>query len=253
MSSLASPSTPSPLNRWWGPGLLMASVIGILIAADFTLNGLLNHFPWWIIVCAIVGPWTLPLLSLARRAWREAAIRAISLAFGTSLGMAGLALAVTSYDRPPPHPFPKSLEQVATTGTPIQEPADSDAALPPASNRPCLTLRKGFQGGIYKADIHANPGEPGFLFLRAFEPITNTPLSEDSPDLTRRISSKTRHPALHSNNPNEQFTSEAEFKIMEGDWNQFYAARIELWFAPESGIPPRLIHSGVFRVEGWQR
>jgi hypothetical protein len=269
MISLASNLDPSLLRRWWGPGFLMTCVIGILVAADLLLDGLLNHVPWWLIVVPIVAPWILPLLSLARRSWREAAIRAISLATGTCIGMVCLWLIYASLNEHSlPHPFPHSLESTAKSGILIHEPLDRNDALPSrksdprehsiiaaqiASQPPDFFLNKGFQGGMYAVEIHANPGEPGTLFLRAFEPSTNTPLSEDPLNAQKQLSVTTRHTANYSSKPNEAFVSLVDFKLTEGGWNQFYAARFELWFAPASDAPPRRLHTKVFRVEGWQR
>ena len=39
----------------------------------------------------------------------------------------------------------------------------------------------------------------------------------------------------------------------EGNWDQYYAARFELWFRPDSGAPERKITEKVFRIQGWQR
>ena len=269
MDSQSSLKATSLLVRWWGPGFVMAGIIGILVAADLLLDGLLNHLPWWVIVAPVVTPWTLPLRSLSKRAWTKAAVQSISLATGLCLGMAGLWVTYTTLNqRTPPHPFPDSLKSASESGTLIHEPLDpnhptlSGDFLSEASQEtkpkdgsmsPDLALTKYPQGGMYAAEIRANPGEAGTLFLRAFEHSSNTPLSESSPSAERQLSVSTRHPARYSPQPNEIFTSHVDFKLTEGVWGQFYAARFELWFAPASEAPPRRLHTKVFRVEGWQR
>lgn len=268
LNLISTPTHPSRF-RWWAPGILMAGLIGALVAADLLLNGLLNHLPEWLIVAALATPWILPLRSLFKRSWKESAVQAISLATGMGIGTAGLWFTyATLNQRTPAHPFPDSLTSAAASGTPIHEPRDpnestlignlaKEATPEPTpqigSMPPDLVLKKGPQGGMYSAEVRTNPGEPGTLFLLAFEHSSNTPLSESSPNPERQISIATRHPARYSAQPDEIFTSSVDFKLTDGVWGQFYAARIELWFSPASGSPPRRLHAKVFRVEGWQR
>lgn len=46
---------------------------------------------------------------------------------------------------------------------------------------------------------------------------------------------------------------ENEFTIYEGDWGKPYAARIEVWFRPDSGKPERKLMERVCKIKGWQR
>ena len=43
------------------------------------------------------------------------------------------------------------------------------------------------------------------------------------------------------------------FLAFSQNWEQYYAARFELWFRPDSGAPERIITQKVFRIQGWQR
>ena len=42
-----------------------------------------------------------------------------------------------------------------------------------------------------------------------------------------------------------------EFTIYEGDWGEFYAARLEIWFVPANGGKPRKLKEKLFKVQGW--
>ena len=112
------------------------------------------------------------------------------------------------------------------------------------NSQPDIILYNGFQGGIYHADIWCNPGEPGLLYLKAFEITQGTPLSED-----RMPNAK----AGYSGDPNEMFLREMGFTIYEGNWGQYYGARFEVWFKPDSGQPDRKLFEKNFKIEGWQR
>ena len=267
--SQATQADPPPtpiLKRGWAPGLLLAGTIGSLVATDILIDGLLKHMPWWIPVLLVSAPWILPVSSLLRRAWKEAATRAISLGAGAIVGLTGLWLVYANLSgRTPPHPFPDSLQAVAASNVPILDPTDpntpphvkphdpSPVQNPAAPPKTELLLKKGIQGGMYTAVIRSNPREAGSLFLRAFEQSSNTPLTEDAADPKHQISISTQHPAQYSDRVEETFTTSAQFTLMDGVWGQFYAARLEVWFAPSSGGAPRRLTSQVFKVEGWQR
>ncbi len=112
---------------------------------------------------------------------------------------------------------------------------------------PSMTLWNAFQGGIYNAEIRCNPGEPGMIYLKAFEITKGTRLSSDS--LKERASEWIGW----SNDPTEQFLSEVHFTIYEGDWGQYYGARFEVWFVPESGKSERKLLESNWKIEGWMR
>ena len=110
-----------------------------------------------------------------------------------------------------------------------------------------LRLLTGMQPGIYGVVYSLNPGEPGSVYLRAFEVTQGTPLSVD------RLEAETRTRMTWSADPSERFGAKAGFTIYEGDWGKPYAARFEAWFTPDSGKPDRILAKRVFKIEGWQR
>lgn len=116
-----------------------------------------------------------------------------------------------------------------------------------ARGAPSLTLRNGMQGGIYEATVRANPGEPGRIYLKAFEVTKNTPLSAS------RLKKDSAERIGWSDDPDEQFLSNTHIMIGEGDWEKYYAARFEVWFVPDSGAPERKLLERNFKIEGWQR
>lgn len=44
-----------------------------------------------------------------------------------------------------------------------------------------------------------------------------------------------------------------EFTIYEGDWGDYYAARIEVWHKDAQTGMERKLMEKVYRVEGWMR
>lgn len=122
--------------------------------------------------------------------------------------------------------------------------------LPPGSVRegsPSFEIRNSFQPGIYDSFIWINSGEPGMLYLKAFEVTKSTALSVE------RLKERSCEWVGWSENPEELFFSNTHFTIYEGDWGKPYAARLEIWFRPDSGEPDRKLMEKVFKIEGWQR
>ena len=104
-------------------------------------------------------------------------------------------------------------------------------------------LVNGMQGGIYHYQAVVNPGEDGEVYLRAYEVTKGTRLSADRMKLrtTEKVTGK-----------GEQVIGIGkEFTIYEGDWGQYYAARLEIWFVPANGGKPRKLKEKLFRVQGW--
>jgi len=112
---------------------------------------------------------------------------------------------------------------------------------------PTLELRESFQPGIYDVWVWANPGEPGMIYLKAFEITKGTALSAD------RLKVRSNEWIGWSDDPADLFLSNTHFTIYEGDWGKPYAARFEVWFVPDGGGTERRLLKKVFKIEGWQR
>lgn len=108
-------------------------------------------------------------------------------------------------------------------------------------------LITGMQPGIYGVAYSLNPGEPGSVYLKAYEVTKGTPLS------VARLKERSKIRMTWSTNSSERFGAKAGFTIYEGDWGKPYAARFEVWFEPDSGKPERKLAERIFRIEGWQR
>ena len=108
-------------------------------------------------------------------------------------------------------------------------------------------LLTGMQPGIYGVVYSLNPGEPGSVYLKAFEVTKGTPLSVE------RLEAKSRTRMTWSADSSERFGAKAGFTIYEGDWGKPYAARLEVWFTPDSSKADRKLAERIFKIEGWQR
>jgi len=100
---------------------------------------------------------------------------------------------------------------------------------------------------MYESELWVNPGEPGMIYLKAFEITREVQLSAD------RLAKESNESVGWSDDSRELFYSNTHFMIGEGDWGKPYAARFEVWFVPDSGGPERKLMEKIFKIEGWMR
>ncbi len=109
-----------------------------------------------------------------------------------------------------------------------------------------LQVWNSFQGGIYKYDFYYYALPAGEIFLRCYEVSNNIPLSEDRlKDRSTKI--------IDSTYSFSKLVDKKEFTIYEGDWEDYYAARIEVWHYDKATGKEKKLVEKIYRVEGWMR
>ena len=86
------------------------------------------------------------------------------------------------------------------------------------------------------------------MYLRCFEVTTNTELSSD------RVRKRTETTVLNLTSFGK-IIDRKEFTIYEGDWEEYYAVRVEVWFhdfSKKRGKDRKLMER-IYRMEGWMR
>ena len=104
----------------------------------------------------------------------------------------------------------------------------------------------GVDMGIYDSHIRVNPGEPGVVYLKAFEVTKGTPLSVGT------LRDETNEWIGWSGDPHQLFLSNAVFGMYQGGGGKPYAVRFEVWFVPDSGKPERKLIEKVFQITGYE-
>lgn len=140
------------------------------------------------------------------------------------------------------HPIPEGMDY----NLPLAE--DSCLTEPIDSLNPdtYLTIWNDCQGGIYTYDFYYGPLPAGEIFLRCFEVTENLPLSEERIVESSKV-------AINSSSSFSKLVSKQEFTIYEGDWDDYYAARIEVWYRNATSQEEKKLLEKVYRVEGWMR
>ena len=102
------------------------------------------------------------------------------------------------------------------------------------------------QGGIYKYDFY-NPSLPGgTIFLKCFEVGKNEILSSENV----KKKSLVQHPSTTSFS---KIVEQQEFMIYEGDWDDFYAVRVEVWHKEKASKKETKLLEKIYRMDGWSR
>ena len=155
------------------------------------------------------------------------------------------------------HPIPEGMEYYTTKITPEYGNTSAQAYLDSlVVERGIVVVDYGQPGQYrYMANVPAIP-EKGKIYLKLYEATTNLPLSEHdvktSTTLLVEPSDTSRIYKMTDKEPN-RWNDTDEFTIHEGSWGDYYAARVELWYQPESGGEEQLLHSVIYQIEGWSR
>jgi len=140
------------------------------------------------------------------------------------------------------YPIPEGLEYNLPLST------DSNLSLPIDSLDidSYLQVWTDYDGGVYMYDLYYDALPAGEIFLRCYEATRNIPLSEERIPEESRVS-------INSTTSFSKLISRKKFTIYEGDYGDYYAARIEVWHRNAETKREMKLLEKVYRVEGWMR
>ena len=230
-------------------------------------------FRWW------EGPeglimiiWMLVTLSFAGLIIASLVVAIIKKRYGVAIGMVAMGIFLFIYsvltmtfiglgagdNFGKRHPIPAGMEYYTTGITAEYGNANAQAYLDSLVIERGIVMVDYGQPGQYRymAYVPAIP-EKGEIYLKLYEATTDFRLSEyikynttikveasDTAVIYRMESDGKRSMETY----NTQY-----FTIEEGSWGDYYAARVELWYKPESSDEEKLLHSVIYKVEGWSR
>lgn len=224
------------LTTWWIPiltyiGLQIVHILGLKFASSFVFK----LFPFLLVPVAVSIAIS-SLVILVKHKWY------------TAVGQlfVGLFIVIFFYVLNPRDAYflslkiPDNIEYKVPLDLKTQNSTDSIMTLSQKHGE--FIIANYAQGGHYKIFIWVNPKEEGRIYLKAFEEKGNIPLSAD------RLRDKTETKVIND----ELKCYSSEFTIYEGAWENYYIARIEVWFNPINGDDYKL-NDELYRVEGWIR
>ena len=230
---------------WWTLIVFMAFVMIILLV--LVMNAPATVFEDILGILLLMTFIALPvswIVLLINKQWRKCVLSFV-LSIVTLFVLGGMlsfaAMWGPNYDDfGKKHPIPDGLK--------YDIPMDGDASaiipMDALDADACLQVRGNH--GEYSYDFFYGPLPAVEVFLRCFEATKNIPLSEDR--LTER--SKV---AIDSTTAFSQLVHNKSFAIYEGDWEDYYAARIEVWFKNKETKKESKLLEKVYQVDGWMR
>jgi len=232
------------IKYWWAFPILLASLMLALIILFTQTPSILESIIAVLLLLVIIALLTSWVLLLINKRWLEClfsfivsiiivVILWIPLFFSAMSGPDGFGKE---------HPIPEGLEY----NLPLSIESDKVEAVDSLDNRTFLQIWNDFQGGMYKYDFYYGSLGPGEVFLRCYEVTSCQSLSED------RLTEQSRV-AIRPQKQFGQVVDKQPFTIYEGDWGDYYAVRIEVWFKSAETNKERKLLEKVYRVEGWMR
>jgi hypothetical protein len=264
---MAMPLLNTYLNSWWLPASLFGSIylFWILTIPGWHVRpGILFYFPLLALPLSLAGIACSAIMNCVRDLRFPCLVNTMMCAVCfVAWNAAHFLFFMVSLSRTEfvPDEFAKNL--TIPEGIEIAIPyANVEFYRGPAEDRPPQSpppdgitrgeprfdLTNVSQPGNYRASIWINPGESGTIYLKAYEITKESPLSPSS------IKERSTCRIDGSKEEDELFFTISRFTIYEGNWGEYYAARVEIWFKPDGlWTKERKLMEKVFRVEGWQQ
>ena len=145
------------------------------------------------------------------------------------------------------HPIPPDLEYNIPSIIPWGEVIPNrDSAVTECDTNSWLILYGG--AGMYDWDFYYPALPDGILYLRLFEVTKNEPLTYEQIKIrtTTYVSNHTAFGQIEHNQGDG-------FTIYEGDFERYYAARVEVWHRDTMTHQERKLVEKIYRVDGWMR
>lgn len=116
----------------------------------------------------------------------------------------------------------------------------------PLPTEEAFVVADGMQPGIYQISAAVNTRTPGVTYLKVYNTETGARLSEQrlAPRSSRRIGWTSEEDVF--------FSYQSQVTVYEGDWDNQYEARFELWLQAEDGTEIKLAETTRL-INGWQR
>ena len=232
---------------WWiFPIVNLVSALLIVPSANHNLWGLTSAL-FIVFVVLLVVQGIIFIYCLCKKEWWQSVGSAIGcIVCFIAFYIISFIYLIVSSSQPDPfgkeHPIPEGMEYEI----PLKEIAPVDLIIDGFSEKECLQVWNDFQGGLYQYSFYYPELPDGDVFLRCFEVTENIELS------TSRLR-KASTVKVIGHTEFGMIADKQSFTIYEGDWGDYYAARIEVWHKNARTEEETKLLEKIYRVEGWMR
>ena len=238
------------IQYWWTLPVLMALLMVLDCLIMIANLPIIETIIGWIVVIVVISIMVSWVVLLTNKQWKKCFYSfLITILAGSALSipMGMIAYAPSSDDFGRRHNIPNGLEY----SIPFEKLSTPSITIDSLDTSRYLQIWNGSQGGIYTYDFYYGPISAGEIFLKCYEVTKNIRLSAKTAWGDRIYESS--KVAIDSTSSFSKLVNQQEFTIYEGDWGDYYAARIEVWHKDaKSGQETKLMEK-VYRVEGWMR
>ena len=232
---------------WWiFPIVNLVSALLIVPSANHNLWGLTSAL-FIVFVVLLVVQGIIFIYCLCKKEWWQSVGSAIGcIVCFIAFYIISFIYLIVSSSQPDPfgkeHPIPEGMEYEI----PLNENAPVEVIVDGFSEKECLQVWNDFQGGLYQYSFYYPELPDGDVFLRCFEVTENIELS------TSRLR-KASTVKVIDHTEFGMIADKQNFTIYEGDWGDYYVARIEVWHKNASSGEETKLLEKIYRVEGWMR
>ena len=232
---------------WWiFPIVNLVSALLIVPSANHNLWGLTSAL-FIVFVVLLVVQGIIFIYCLCKKEWWQSVGSAIGcIVCFIAFYIISFIYLIVSSSQPDPfgkeHPIPEGMEYEI----PLNENAPVEVIVDGFSEKECLQVWNDFQGGLYQYSFYYPELPDGDVFLRCFEVTENIELS------TSRLR-KASTVKVIGHTEFGMIADKQSFTIYEGDWGDYYAARIEVWHKNARTEEETKLLEKIYRVEGWMR
>lgn len=229
------------INYWWVVPFFMVLQMLVILFVMFQIpGGWVEDMSIVVWLVAAIAELVLLVLLLFHKEWKRLFL-SMAIVVGIVVVLPFVSLIAMSapdgFARH--HPIPEGMELNIPLG-------DGEATIDSNNVDSFLQIWNGDQGGIYEYDFYYPQLSAGTIFLRCFEAGKNEPLSED-----RLLKS-----SAVGNTAVVEFSKvvkKQKFTIYEGDWEEYYAVRVEVWHRDSISCKETKLMEKIYRMEGWMR
>ena len=239
------------LKYWWIPPIVLAALMVLDCIIMIANLSVIVAFADCLSLCTVIlilVSWVVLLISKHWKKCLYSFLITILVVCALSIPMVFINLYVPIPDDfGRKHSIPDGLEYTI----PFEENSKPTVVIDSLDTDTYLQIWNDFQGGIYKYDFYYGALPAGEISLRCYEATKNIRLSAKTAWGDRIYESS--KVAIDSTSSFSKLVNKQGFTIYEGDWGDYYAARIEVWHKnAQTGQETKLMEK-VYRVEGWMR
>ena len=234
------------LKYWWVLIVLLITFAVVFDSLILTSYGILLTLVLGIMLLLCISIVTSWVYLVKNKKWLESILSFISsviiiIAFTyISAVMALYGPAEDDFGRN--HPIPEGQDY----SIPLDMESQQTASVDSLNTDSYLQIQNDFQGGIYLYDFHYGALPAGDIYLKCYEVTENLPLSAESILAESKVS-------IERSTSFTRLVSKQRFRIYEGEWGDYYAARIEVWHRDADTQQEQKLYEKIYRVEGWMR